>query len=192
MHSLSWRYVEVPSDVATIITGDQKPTGLAEDIIKIATALDEDADRVQDLRGLFADFKELNEKRNQCVHWMWSPPRQWKRRGAAQPKMNQSKMNIIPVALPPTAEQHRVIAKVDELISLCDRLEASLVAADRTRLRPPEALAARSAACRYVRAEPRARTRGSRIIRATPRSAANLLAFPPKRLFPDRKFRCSS
>ena len=79
MHSLFRKYVEVPTDVASIIAGDQKPTRLAEDILKIAVALDEDPDRVQDLRHLFADFKELNEKRNQCVHWMWHPPRQRER-----------------------------------------------------------------------------------------------------------------
>lgn len=44
--------------------------------------------------------------------------------GTAQPKMNQAKMNGIPVALPPEAEQHRIVAKVDELMALCDRLEA--------------------------------------------------------------------
>lgn len=44
--------------------------------------------------------------------------------GTAQPKMNQSKMNGIPVGLPPAAEQHRIVAKVDELMALCDRLEA--------------------------------------------------------------------
>ncbi|MCY1272044.1 Type I restriction modification DNA specificity domain protein [compost metagenome] len=38
--------------------------------------------------------------------------------------MNQAKMNGIPVALPPETEQHRVVAKVDELMALCDRLEA--------------------------------------------------------------------
>ena len=45
--------------------------------------------------------------------------------GTAQPKMTQAKMNGIPVALPPQAEQHRIVAKVDELMALCDRLEAA-------------------------------------------------------------------
>jgi type I restriction enzyme S subunit len=45
--------------------------------------------------------------------------------GTAQPKMNQAKMNSIPVALPPQAEQVRIVAKVDELMSLCDRLETA-------------------------------------------------------------------
>jgi type I restriction enzyme S subunit len=44
--------------------------------------------------------------------------------GTAQPKMNQAKMNGIPIALPPEAEQHRIVSKVDELMALCDRLEA--------------------------------------------------------------------
>ena len=56
--------------------------------------------------------------------------------GTAQPKMNQAKMNSIPIALPPLAEQRRIVAKVDELMALCDQLEASLAAAatDRARL----------------------------------------------------------
>ena len=46
--------------------------------------------------------------------------------GMAQPKMNQAKMNSIPVPLPPLAEQHRIVAKVDTLMALCDALEARL------------------------------------------------------------------
>ena len=44
--------------------------------------------------------------------------------GTAQPKMNQAKMNSIPVAVPPIEEQQRIVAKVDELMGLCDALEA--------------------------------------------------------------------
>lgn len=43
--------------------------------------------------------------------------------GAAQPKLNQARMNSIPVAVPPEAEQHRIVAKVDELMALIGRLE---------------------------------------------------------------------
>ncbi|HCG8026544.1 restriction endonuclease [Vibrio parahaemolyticus] len=43
--------------------------------------------------------------------------------GIAQPKMNQAKMNSILVLLPPEKEQHRIVAKVDELMALCDKLE---------------------------------------------------------------------
>ena len=43
--------------------------------------------------------------------------------GTAQPKMNQAKMNSIPIALPPLAEQRRIVAKVDQLMALIDKLE---------------------------------------------------------------------
>lgn len=45
--------------------------------------------------------------------------------GTAQPKMNQSRMSQIPVALPPALEQRRILAKVGELMALCDQLEAA-------------------------------------------------------------------
>lgn len=44
------------------------------------------------------------------------------------------------LALPPLAEQRRIVAKVDELMALCDRLEAALTTADTTRARLLEAL----------------------------------------------------
>jgi type I restriction enzyme S subunit len=37
-----------------------------------------------------------------------------------------SRLKEIPVPLPPLAEQHRIVAKVDELMALCDRLKADL------------------------------------------------------------------
>jgi len=44
------------------------------------------------------------------------------------------------IPLPPLAEQHRIVAKVDELMALCDRLEAALSTADTTRARLLESL----------------------------------------------------
>jgi type I restriction enzyme S subunit len=45
-------------------------------------------------------------------------------------------------AIPPLAEQRRIVTKVDELMALCDRLEASLIAGDDTRRRLLDALLA--------------------------------------------------
>jgi type I restriction enzyme S subunit len=45
-----------------------------------------------------------------------------------------------PVPVPPLTAQHRIVAKVDELMAVCDRLEAALQSADTTRARLLEAL----------------------------------------------------
>ena len=42
------------------------------------------------------------------------------------PKINQTILVSLPIPLPPLAEQHRIVAKVDEMMALCDRLEESL------------------------------------------------------------------
>jgi type I restriction enzyme, S subunit len=46
--------------------------------------------------------------------------------GTAQPKMNQTKMNRINLALPPLNEQKRIIFKVKHLMIMCDELETKL------------------------------------------------------------------
>lgn len=51
---------------------------------------------------------------------------------------------VLPV--PPLAEQRRIVTKVDALMALCDRLEASLATADDTRRRLLEALLAETLA----------------------------------------------
>ena len=62
--------------------------------------------------------------------------------GTAQPTIPLRPLRNFLVPIPPLAEQQRIVAKVDELMALCDRLEASLVATDETRRRLLEALLA--------------------------------------------------
>ena len=60
--------------------------------------------------------------------------------GAGRGGLPKNKMDRIPVALPPLAEQRRIVAKVDELMALCDRLEESLATGHETRDRLFDAL----------------------------------------------------
>ena len=60
--------------------------------------------------------------------------------GGAAPRLNMSIVRGYPIPLPPLAEQHRIVAKVDKLMALCDRMEADLAAADGTRSRLLESL----------------------------------------------------
>ena len=49
--------------------------------------------------------------------------------------VNSTELAALTIPLPPLAEQHRIVAKVDQLMSLCDRLEESLATVGDTRRR---------------------------------------------------------
>ena len=55
--------------------------------------------------------------------------------GIAQKTVPLSGLRRLLILLPPLAEQLRIVAKVDELIALCDRLEASFATGDDVRFR---------------------------------------------------------
>ena len=63
-----------------------------------------------------------------------------KQTGAGRGGLPKNRMDRIPVAVPPLAEQRRIVARVDELMALCDRLETGLGTADDTRSRLLESI----------------------------------------------------
>jgi type I restriction enzyme S subunit len=51
-----------------------------------------------------------------------------------------AKLKRLPIAIPPLAEQRRIVARVDELLALCDQLDAALAARQTESRRLLEAL----------------------------------------------------
>ena len=60
--------------------------------------------------------------------------------GVGLQHITKGKLEAMLIPLPPLAEQQRIVAKVDELMALCDRLEASLATEDTKKKRLLEAL----------------------------------------------------
>ena len=50
------------------------------------------------------------------------------------------RLKEFPIPIPPIGEQYRIVAKVDELMTVCDQLEAALASARDGRARLLEAL----------------------------------------------------
>ena len=73
------------------------------------------------LRGLFNKF---------LYHYLRSKPFieyvEAEMTGMAYPAINDTKLQKGLVPLPPLAEQRRIVAKVDQVMALCDELEAKL------------------------------------------------------------------
>jgi len=44
--------------------------------------------------------------------------------GTTRSRISRSNLGVLPIPIPPLAEQKRIVAKVNELMALCDRLEA--------------------------------------------------------------------
>ena len=60
--------------------------------------------------------------------------------GTAIKHFGPSHLKEMLIPLPPLAEQHRIVAKVDELLALCDQLKASLASAQDTQLNLADSL----------------------------------------------------
>ena len=61
--------------------------------------------------------------------------------GGAQPNLNVGKISQTVVPIPPLQEQHRIVAKVNELMALCDELKSHINTAQTTQLQLADAMA---------------------------------------------------
>lgn len=67
-------------------------------------------------------------------------------RTLAQPTLNLTLIRLAATPIPPLAEQHRIVAKVNALMALCDALGASLAQAAQSRCHLADAITDRAAA----------------------------------------------
>ena len=49
--------------------------------------------------------------------------------GAVVLNLNSDKVRELPIPLPPLPEQHRIVARIDQLMALCDTLDQQIDAA---------------------------------------------------------------
>ena len=66
-------------------------------------------------------------------------------RGIAFPSVSREQIEELPIPLPPLAEQQRIVTKVDELMVLCDRLEATQAESRKPRFGTPSSRTAKGA-----------------------------------------------
>ena len=62
----------------------------------------------------------------------------------SQVNVSQEKLKATPILLPPTAEQHRIVAKVDALMALCDQLKTRIQQANQQQQAIADALVAQA------------------------------------------------
>jgi type I restriction enzyme S subunit len=72
--------------------------------------------------------------------WSWRDQIIEMGRGIAFPSISRRQIEDLGTPFPPLAEQHRIVGKVDELMALCDRLEARITFSSTTRLQFLEAI----------------------------------------------------
>ena len=72
--------------------------------------------------------------------WLWRDKIIEMGRGIAFPSISRQQIEDLSIPLPPLAEQHRIVAKVDELMAICDELESRLTLTRITRRQLLEAI----------------------------------------------------
>lgn len=70
--------------------------------------------------------------------------------GSAQPNLSANSVRLYVYPLPPLAEQHRIVAKVDQLMALCDQLKTQLSQARQLNQQLASTLVEQAVACRPI------------------------------------------
>jgi hypothetical protein len=71
LHQIYWHHTGLNEQSGPIITDNLNPKRLEEDIVKLVSLDKAKVNILADLQILFAEFRTLNTKRNQCLHWSW-------------------------------------------------------------------------------------------------------------------------
>lgn len=80
--------------------------------------------RARPYRGfVYSDYLNLYMKSSLAKETIFS----FAKEAISQASINQMQIRSMPTPLPPLTEQHRIVAKVDELMTLCDQLKARLI-----------------------------------------------------------------
>jgi len=66
--------------------------------------------------------------------------------GSTMTNLNHGILNKMPILIPPAAEQHRIVAKVNQLMTFCDQLKQHLVDSKTTQLHLADAIAEQAVA----------------------------------------------
>ncbi len=81
---------------------------------------------VKPLSGVLPTYLLWVLKREAAVSWLTKEMNQ----NTGVPTLGKDKTERLPLGLPPLAEQHRIVAKVDELMAICDQLERQITATE--------------------------------------------------------------
>jgi hypothetical protein len=76
LHQIYWHHAGLDERSGPIVTDNLNPKRLEEDIVKLASFDSSKINILADLKILFSEFRALNTKRNQCLHWSWEASEQ--------------------------------------------------------------------------------------------------------------------
>jgi hypothetical protein len=71
LHQIYWHHAKLDERSGPIVTDNLNPKRLEEDIVRLVSLDKTKGNILADLKVLFSEFRALNTKRNQCLHWGW-------------------------------------------------------------------------------------------------------------------------